>query len=551
MGQQVPISLVHKHGLALPAPCLLYGYGAYEHSIDPTFSHHRLSLLDRGMVYAVAHVRGGGEMGRAWYEDGRMEHKTNTFSDFVASARHLVAQGIARPDALAGRGGSAGGLLIGAVANAAPELFAALVAQVPFVDCVTTMLDDELPLTVGEWEEWGNPLADEAAFARMLSYSPYDNVAGTQPRRFAAHLPEPAGHRRPQRPSSQLLGAGEVGGQNSRPLTLDQGPPAHRNGRRPWGALRALRRLEGGGARFRLPPRRTGNAPRALDRRRKANDTRLRDSSLDQPARRRTRRHEAQGERGLKARRAGTTALPLTEATSTVGAPMMRVTGPVAAKECALTGLQRAGEQGGARGGAGGIDPAGPRSGGEGQGEGGWPTRRRSPCGRARLGQRHRRHAGRSWWCGQTSRSCPFDEPVAPVTPPCRPGVAVPAGCHAVRPRHQEHDDQDETRRHRHGRRRQSAGTMVDGDHRLVPTDRPRAGACGTVGGLDGIVEGQRDVRDRPPVVAAPAARPRAQRRSAGPSSEPPSRTALSGMRPRLRDVAGLRFPARTRLGGR
>ena len=116
------------------------------------------------MVYAVAHVRGGGEMGRAWYENGRMEKKANTFSDFIACARHLVAEGIARPDALAGRGGSAGGLLIGAVANEAPELFTALVAQVPFVDVLTTMLDADLPLTVGEWEEWGNPLADEAAY---------------------------------------------------------------------------------------------------------------------------------------------------------------------------------------------------------------------------------------------------------------------------------------------------------------------------------------------------------------------------------------------------
>jgi len=180
-GTRVPISLVHKKGLALPAPCLVYGYGAYEHSIDPSFSPHRLSLLDRGLVYAVAHVRGGGEMGRAWYENGRMEKKANTFGDFIACARHLVTEGIARPDALAGRGGSAGGLLIGAVANEAPELFTALVAQVPFVDVLTTMLDADLPLTVGEWEEWGNPLADEAAYERMFSYSPYDNVTARNP----------------------------------------------------------------------------------------------------------------------------------------------------------------------------------------------------------------------------------------------------------------------------------------------------------------------------------------------------------------------------------
>jgi oligopeptidase B len=180
-GVRVPISLVHKKGLGLPAPCLLYGYGAYEISIDPSFSHHRLSLLDRGMVFALAHVRGGGEMGRSWYEDGRMEHKTNTFNDFIACARHLVAEGVARPDALAGRGGSAGGLLIGAVANAAPALFTALVAQVPFVDCLTTMLDEDLPLTVGEWEEWGNPAADQDTYYRMLSWSPYDNVTGHDP----------------------------------------------------------------------------------------------------------------------------------------------------------------------------------------------------------------------------------------------------------------------------------------------------------------------------------------------------------------------------------
>jgi oligopeptidase B len=180
-GTEVPVSVVHRRGLELPAPCLLYGYGAYEISIDPSFSHHRLSLLDRGMVFAIAHVRGGGEMGRAWYEDGRMEHKENTFSDFIACAHHLVEVGIARSDALAGRGGSAGGLLIGAVANQAPELFRALVAEVPFVDCVTTMLDDELPLTVGEWEEWGNPAAHEEAYWRMLGYSPYDNVTAENP----------------------------------------------------------------------------------------------------------------------------------------------------------------------------------------------------------------------------------------------------------------------------------------------------------------------------------------------------------------------------------
>jgi oligopeptidase B len=180
-GTRVPLSVVHRKDLELPAPCILYGYGAYEISIDPAFSPHRLSLYDRGVAFAIAHVRGGGEMGRAWYDGGRMEHKANTFSDFIACGRHLLDAGIARPGVLVGRGASAGGLLIGAVANQAPELFRALVAEVPFVDCVTTMLDDELPLTVGEWEEWGNPLADESAYRRMLTYSPYDNVTGQNP----------------------------------------------------------------------------------------------------------------------------------------------------------------------------------------------------------------------------------------------------------------------------------------------------------------------------------------------------------------------------------
>ncbi len=162
--------------LQAPAPCLLYGYGAYEHSIDPGFSSLRLSLLDRGFVFAIAHVRGGGELGRSWYEDGKLEAKTNTFSDFIACAQHLIDGGFTQPELLAARGGSAGGLLIGAVANEAPELFCALVAEVPFVDCLTTMQDDALPLTVGEWEEWGNPVADPAVYALMKSYSPYDNV---------------------------------------------------------------------------------------------------------------------------------------------------------------------------------------------------------------------------------------------------------------------------------------------------------------------------------------------------------------------------------------
>ena len=186
-GTAVPLSIVHRRDLlgpdgvtlAAPAPTLLYGYGAYEHSVDPVFSSLRLSLLERGFVFAIAHVRGGGELGRRWYEDGKFAAKPHTFGDFIAAARHLVAEGFTTPAQLAGRGGSAGGLLIGAVANLAPELFAALVAEVPFVDALTTMLDTSLPLTVGEWEEWGDPASDPEIYAAMRAYAPYDNVRAT------------------------------------------------------------------------------------------------------------------------------------------------------------------------------------------------------------------------------------------------------------------------------------------------------------------------------------------------------------------------------------
>jgi len=178
-GTRVPISLVHRRDVLRDgrAPALLYGYGAYEISIDPSFSSARLSLLERGFVFAIAHVRGGGELGRRWYEDGRLDHKANTFADFIACAEHLVALGYTSPERLVARGGSAGGLLIGAVVNRRPDLFRAVVAEVPFVDCLTTILDDSLPLTVTEWEEWGNPVTDPEAYARMKSYAPYDNVA--------------------------------------------------------------------------------------------------------------------------------------------------------------------------------------------------------------------------------------------------------------------------------------------------------------------------------------------------------------------------------------
>ena len=176
-GVQVPISIVHRRGLARDGsnPALLLGYGAYELSSDPMFDPVRLSMLDRDFVFAIAHVRGGGEMGREWYEDGKLLHKINTFTDFIACAEHLVKLGYTEPRRLAIRGRSAGGLLIGAVVNMRPDLFACAVAQVPFVDALTTMLDDKLPLTVNEFDEWGNP--SELRFYEYIKrYSPYDNV---------------------------------------------------------------------------------------------------------------------------------------------------------------------------------------------------------------------------------------------------------------------------------------------------------------------------------------------------------------------------------------
>ena len=175
-GTRIPISLIYRRDLKTPAPTVLYGYGAYESSEDPRFSIARLSLLDRGMIFAIAHVRGGGEMGRLWYERGKLLEKKNTFTDFITVASHLVDSGLTRPRNLVALGGSAGGLLMGAVANMAPGQFAGILAQVPFVDPLTTILDPSLPLTVTEWDEWGNPLADADVYSYMKSYSPYENV---------------------------------------------------------------------------------------------------------------------------------------------------------------------------------------------------------------------------------------------------------------------------------------------------------------------------------------------------------------------------------------
>jgi oligopeptidase B len=175
-GARIPVSIIHRAGLQFPARTLLYGYGAYESCEDPRFSIARLSLLDRGMAFVIAHVRGGGELGRPWYEHGKLLEKKNTFTDFIAVAAHLVGTDVTRPENLVALGGSAGGLLMGAVANMAPDLFAGILAQVPFVDALTTILDPSLPLTVTEWDEWGNPLADADVYQYMKSYTPYENV---------------------------------------------------------------------------------------------------------------------------------------------------------------------------------------------------------------------------------------------------------------------------------------------------------------------------------------------------------------------------------------
>lgn len=175
-GTRIPISLVaRRETLGRPAPLYLYGYGAYGASLDPWFSHARLSLLDRGFVFAIAHVRGGGELGEAWYRAGKLEHKANTFGDFIACAEHLLVEGLTTREQLVISGGSAGGLLIGAVLNQRPELFAAAIAEVPFVDVLNTMQNPDLPLTVTEYDEWGDPNQPEV-FERIRSYAPYENV---------------------------------------------------------------------------------------------------------------------------------------------------------------------------------------------------------------------------------------------------------------------------------------------------------------------------------------------------------------------------------------
>jgi oligopeptidase B len=194
-GEQVPVSILTKKGFKKDGnqPLHLYAYGAYGMATPPDFSTSRLSLVDRGFAYAIAHIRGGDDMGYQWYLDGKLQKRTNTFNDFVDAARGLIERGFTSKGRITASGGSAGGELMGAVANQAPELFGAVVAHVAFVDVLNTMLDEELPLTPGEWPEWGNPITDKAAFEFIRSYSPYDNVSAKAypPMLFTAGLNDP------------------------------------------------------------------------------------------------------------------------------------------------------------------------------------------------------------------------------------------------------------------------------------------------------------------------------------------------------------------------
>jgi oligopeptidase B len=177
-GEEVPVSLLYAKDTPLDgtAPLLLYGYGAYGISIPASFNTSCLSLVDRGFVYAIAHIRGGKDKGYDWYKQGRGSTKTNTFKDFISAGEHLAREGFTSRGHIVAHGGSAGGMLMGAVANMAPDLFAGIIAEVPFVDVLNTMLDDTLPLTPPEWPEWGNPIEDKQAYEAIAAYSPYDNV---------------------------------------------------------------------------------------------------------------------------------------------------------------------------------------------------------------------------------------------------------------------------------------------------------------------------------------------------------------------------------------
>lgn len=187
-GTKIPLTIMRRADLdtSVPQPVLVYGYGSYEASMDPGFGIPRLSVLDRGVIFVIAHVRGGGELGRDWYLKGKKLHKKNTFTDFIDSTQHLIEAGIADPKRIVALGGSAGGLLMGAIANMAPQLYTAIIAQVPFVDALTSILDPDLPLSALEWEEWGNPIESKEVYDYMKSYSPYENVTAQAYPKIAA-----------------------------------------------------------------------------------------------------------------------------------------------------------------------------------------------------------------------------------------------------------------------------------------------------------------------------------------------------------------------------
>ena len=235
-GVQIPVSLVRRKDTPVDAsaPLYLYGYGAYGYAISPSFSTAQLSLLDRGFIYAIAHIRGGDDLGYHWYEAGKLEKRVNTFNDFVDVARHLIEAGYVAQGRIAIAGGSAGGELMGAVLNQAPELWGAVAAHVPFVDVLNTMLDDTLPLTPTEWPEWGNPIEDKEAFELIRSYSPYDQLTARAypPILVTAGLNDPRGY---------LLGARQVRRQAS--FAEDRRQPLiaeDQYGRRTWRQVGAL-----------------------------------------------------------------------------------------------------------------------------------------------------------------------------------------------------------------------------------------------------------------------------------------------------------------------
>ena len=250
-GTPVPISLLLRKDTPIDgsAPLYLYGYGSYGITMEASFSISAFSLVNRGFIYAIAHIRGGMEMGWDWYENGKLLNKRNTFNDFIDCAEHLVAQGYTSAGRIAAAGGSAGGMLMGAVVNARPDLFGCIVAHVPFVDVLNTMLDDSLPLTTMEYNEWGNP-NDAEYYEYMRTYSPYDN-------RARAGLPAHAGYRRHQRPPRNLLGANQVGRQAPcHPYRRQPAAAENPHGFRPRRRLGPLRAHQGNCRGVRLRPAR-------------------------------------------------------------------------------------------------------------------------------------------------------------------------------------------------------------------------------------------------------------------------------------------------------